>query len=120
MGIIADILSAELNAPSIAAGFLGTREAHYNFYHHEFGAWRIEMLIEAAARMLRNLEAALSPDYEPPFVSAEIEAEKRRLEQPTSKLDQQRLANGRPPMAERPPVNPPAGETIAENGAAPE
>ena len=120
LGIIADILSAELNAPSIAAGFLGTREAHYNFYHHEFGAWRIAMLIESAARMIRNLGPAMAPDYAPPFVSAEVETEKRRLEQPTSKRDQQRLADGRPPMAERPPVNPPAGETIAENGAAPE
>ena len=120
LGIIAYILSAELDDPSIAAGYSMTREAHYNFYHHEFGAWQIAMLIEAAARMLRNLEPALSPDYPPPFVSAEIEDAKRRLEQPTSKLDQQRLANGRPPMSERPPVNPPAGETIAENGAGPE
>ena len=120
LGRIAAILSAELNDRSIAAGYLGTREAHYNFYHHEFGAWIIADFIEDAARMIRNLEPLLAPGYAPPSLSAEIEAEKRRLEQPTSKLDQQRLANGRPPMEERPPVNPPAGETIAENGAGPE
>ena len=120
LGRIANILAAELNDLSITAGYSVTREAHYNFYHHEFGAWQIAARIDYAARMLRNLEPALSPDYAPPFVSAEIEAAKRRLEQPTSKLDQQRLATGRPPMAERPPVNPPARETISENGAAPE
>ena len=120
LGIIAYILSAELDDPSIAAGYSMTREAHYNFYHYEFGAWQIAAHIDYAAEMIRNLEPALSPDYAPPFVSEEIEAEKRRLEQPTSKLDQQRLANGRPPMETRPPVNPPAGETIAENGAGPE
>ena len=120
LGRIAAILALELDDRSITAGYLGTREAHYNFYHHEFGAWQIAMFIEDAARMLHNLEPALSPDYAPPFISAEIEDAKRRLEQPTSKRDQERLDNGRPPMAERPPVNPPAGETIAENGAGPD
>ena len=120
LGIIADILSAELGDRSITAGYLGTREAHYNFYHHEFGSWRIAGLIEDAARMIRNLDTALSPDYSPPFVSAEVETEKRRLEQPTSQRDKERLATGRPPMETRPPVNPPAGETISENGAGPE
>ena len=117
LGIIADILSAERDDPSIAAGYSRTREAHYNYYHHEFGAWRIAALIAAAARMINSLETALAPDYAPPFVSAEIEAEKRRLEQPTSKRDEERLATGRPPMDTRPPVNPTAGETISENGA---
>ena len=120
LGIIADILAAELGDRNIATAYLGTREAHYNFYHHEFGAWRIAALIDDAARMLSGLEPVLAPDYAPPFVSAEIEAEKRRLEQPTSKRDEERLATGRPPMDTRPPVNLPPGETISENGVAQE
>ena len=120
LGIIADILSAELDDPGITAGYLGTREAHYNYYHHEFGAWRIAALIAAAARMINSLEPVLAPDYAPPFVSAEIEAEKRRLEQPTSKRDQERLATGRPPIETRPPVNPSPGETTPDNGVVPE
>ena len=118
LGIIADILSAEMDDPGIAAGYSRTREAHYNYYHHEFGAWRIAALIAAAARMINSLEPVLAPDYAPPFVSAEIEEAKRRLEQPTSKRDEERLATGRPPMDTRPPVNPSPGETISENGAA--
>ena len=120
LGIIADILSAEMDDPGITAGYLGTREAHYNYYHHEFGAWRIAALIEAAARMISSLEPVLAPGYAPPFVSAEIEEAKRRLEQPTSKRDEERLATGRPPMDERPPVNPTAGETTSDNGIVPD
>ena len=120
LGIIADILSAEMDDPGIAAGYSRTREAHYNYYHHEFGAWRIAALIAAAARMISSLEPVLAADYAPPFVSAEIEAEKRRLEQPTSKRDEERLATGRPPMDTRPPVNIPAGETTSDNGVVPE
>ena len=120
LGIIADILSAEMDDPSIAAGYSRTREAHYNYYHHEFGAWRIAALIAAAARMISGLEPVLSPDYAPPFVSAEIEEAKRRLEQPTSKRDEERLATGRPPMETRPPVNPSPGEITPDNGVVPE
>ena len=120
LGIIADILSAELDDPSIAAGYSRTREAHYNYYHHEFGAWRIAALIAAAARMISSLEPVLAPDYAPPFISAEVEAEKRRLERPTSKRDEERLATGRPPIETRPPVNPTPGETTSDNGVVPE
>ena len=120
LGRIAGILSLELDDPSIMGGYAVTREAHYNYYHHEFGTWQIAAHIECAARMLSNLETVLAPGYEPPFVSAEIEEAKRRLEQPTSKRDEERLTTGRPPMDERPPVNPSPGETISENGAAQE
>ncbi len=120
LGRIADILSLELKDRNIASGYRGTRDAHYNYYHHEFGAWQIAALIEDAARMISSLEPVLAPGYAPPFVSAEIEEAKRRLEQPTSKRDEERLATGRPPMDERPPVNPSPGETIAENGVAQE
>ena len=118
LGRIADILSLELDDPSITTGYSATRDAHYNYYHHEFGAWQIAARIAAAARVISNLEPVLAPGYAPPFVSAEIEAAKRRLEQPTSKRDEERLATGRPPMDERPPVEPTPGETISENGAA--
>ena len=117
LGRIADILSLELDDPSITTGYSATRDAHYNYYHHEFGAWQIAARIAAAARVISSLEPVLAPGYAPPFVSAEIEAEKRRLEQPTSKRDEERLATGRPPMDERPPVDPTPGETISENGA---
>ena len=120
LGRIAGILSLELDDPSIMGGYAVTREAHYNYYHHEFGAWQIAAHIECAARMISSLEPVLAPGYAPPFVSAEIEEAKRRLEQPTSKRDEERLTTGRPPMDERPPVNPSPGETIAENGVAQE
>ena len=118
LGRIADILSLELDDPSITTGYSATRDAHYNYYHHEFGAWQIAARIAAAARVISSLEPVLAPGYAPPFVSAEIEEAKRRLEQPTSKRDEERLATGRPPMETRPPVDPPYSETISENGAA--
>ena len=120
LGRIADILSLELDDPSITTGYSATRDAHYNYYHHEFGAWQIAARIAAAARVISSLEPVLAPGYTPPFVSAEIEAEKRRLEQPTSKRDEERLATGRPPMNERPPVDPTPGETTSDNGVVPE
>ena len=116
LGIIANVIAAEQDDDDIVAYTLAARDAHYNYYHHEFGAWRIAALIDDAARMLSGLEPVLAPDYAPPFVSDEIEVEKRRLEQPTSKRDEERLATGRPPMDTRPPVNPSPGETISENG----
>ena len=120
LGIIANVIAAEQDDDDIVAYTLAARDAHYNFYHHEYNAAVLRRILNLAARLVAKLEPALSPGYAPPFVSAEIEAEKRRLEQPTSKRDEERLATGRPPMDERPPVNPTPGETISENGAAQE
>ena len=120
LGRIAHVIADEQGDDDIVAYTLAARDAHYNFYHHEYNAAALRRIINLAARLVAKLEPLLAPGYAPPLDSAEIESEKRGLEQPTSKRDQERLANGRPPMAERPPVNPPAGETIAENGAGPE
>ena len=117
---IASIVSDELNDQQIIRSYDSTRLAHFNFYQHEYDHREVEQAIEAAAYVVAQLEPTLSPDYEPPYINAATTAKIRSLEQPTSSFDQARLANGRPPMEQRPPVTPTPPETAADNGAAPE
>ena len=120
LGHVAEILATEQDDDDIVAYYLAARDAHYNFYHHEYNAPAVRRAINLAARLTDKLEPMLAPDYAPPYISAELEREKQRLEQPTSQRDQARLANGRPPIEQRPPVTPEPPETAADNGAAPE
>ena len=114
------IISAELADSAIRGNYQQSRNAHYNFYHHEYSPWQVANIIADTTELITRLEPLLSPDYAPPYISAEVEAEKRTLEQPTSQRDHDRLANGRPPIEQRPPLAPPSPETPPENGASPQ
>ena len=120
LGRIAEILATEQDDDDIVAYYLAARDAHYNFYQHEYNAPAVRRAINLAARLVDKLSPTLSTNYAPPYISAELETEKGRLEQPTSQRDHDRLANGRPPMEQRPPVTPTPPETAADNGAAPQ
>jgi hypothetical protein len=102
------ILEDELNDPAIMGSYSVAREAHFNFYLHEYSLRDVERAIEAAADLIDRLEPVLAPDYVPPFVSGSVEERIRSLEQPTSDPDRERLANGRPPIEHRPPAVPPS------------
>lgn len=115
---IASIVSDERNDQQIIRSYDSARLAHFNFYQHEYDYREVEQAIEAAAYVAAQLEPTLSPDYEPPYINAATETKIRSLEQPTSSFDQARLANGRPPMEQRPPVSPTPPERAAGNGAA--
>ena len=114
------IISAELADSAIRGNYQQSRNAHYNFYHHEYSPWQVANIIADTTELITRLEPLLAPDYAPPYISAEVEAEKRTLEQPTSQRDHDRLANGRPPIEQRPPLAPPSPETPPENGASPQ
>ena len=105
----ASVLSDELGSLELMGYYSLARDAHFNFYRHEYGARDVEQALAAAAAALAaRLTPLLAADYQPPAVDAATEARIRALEQPTSEPDQARLTNGRPPMAQRPPVTPPA------------
>ena len=115
------IISTELNDSAIRGNYQQSRNAHYNFYHHEYSPWQVANIIADTAELIARLAPLLSPNYIPPYISPEMEAEKRRLEQPTSQRDHERLTNGRPPIEQRPPLAlPPSPETPPENGATPQ
>lgn len=114
------IISAELADRAIRGNYQQSRNAHYNFYHHEYSPWQVSNIIADTTELIARLEPLLAPDYTPPYISAEVEAEKRTLERPTSQRDHDRLANGRPPIEQRPPLAPPSPETPPENGASPQ
>ena len=114
------IISAELADSAIRGNYQQSRNAHYNFYHHEYSPWQVANIIADTTELITRLEPLLAPGYTPPYISAEVEAEKRTLEQPTSQRDHDRLANGRPPIEQRPPLAPPSPETPPENGASPQ
>ena len=114
------IISAELADRAIRGNYQQSRNAHYNFYHHEYSPWQVANIIADTTELIARLEPLLSPDYAPPYISAEVEAEKLTLEQPTSQRDHDRLANGRPPIEQRPPLAPPSPEPPPENGASPQ
>ncbi len=121
LGSIVHIIAAEQANKEIIGCYSAARDAHYNYYHHEYNALAVRHTIDLAAQLVELLKPLLSPDYTPPsYISAEVETEKRRLEQPTSQRDHDRLANGRPPIEERPPVSPSSPDTPPENGAAPQ
>jgi len=67
--------------------------------------------------MVAKLDALLAGDLIPRYVREEIDGRIRRLQIPTSAMDQERLTRGRKPMTERPSTLPSAsGETPAGNG----
>jgi hypothetical protein len=117
LGRIATVLTYEQQDDDILRCYQLARDAHFNYYHHEYDALRIDRAIVSAAKLVEILETVLVPGYTPPYVNEEVEASKRSLEQPTSEPDNARLKYGRSPISERPPVIPPASETAPENGA---
>ena len=101
------IIASELAAPSLLSHYVHARDAHFNFYRHEYEARTLALA--AAAELVAALTPTLAADYQPPYVAAATEAAIRSLEQPTSDPDRDRLTNGRPPMETRPPVKNAAG-----------
>ena len=114
------IISTELADSAIRGNYQQSRNAHYNFYHHEYSPWQVANIIADTAELIARLEPLLAAGYTAPYISEELETEKRRLEQPTSQRDYERLANGRPPIEDRPPVGPLPTDTVPENGAVPQ
>ena len=106
----ASVIADELGQPELMAYYFQTRDAHFNLYRHEYNAREVEQAIDAAAALATLLLPTLAADYQPPYVNAATAASIRALEQPTSEPDRNRLTNGRPPMAARPPVKPPGRE----------
>ena len=104
LGRAASVISDELNDPNILRCYRTARDAHFNFYRHEYDTRQVEQAIDAAADLVAMLDVTLAPEYAPPYISEDVEAKIRSLEQPTSEPDRDRLENGRPPMEERPPV----------------
>ena len=112
------VVSAELGDDDIMMGFLAARDAHYNFYHHEDDSYTIERIIVATERLVGKIDTLLATDEPPPYVNEQVTEKIGRLQNPTSYMDRERLANGRKPMNDRPPALPPqAADTSAENGA---
>ena len=101
---VAIVLSDEAADPAILGHYDTCRDAHFNFYRHLYQATDVRRAIAAAEYIIARANPTLAPSYTPPFVSAEVEEMKRRLEQPTSQADEYRLTTGLPPMAARPPV----------------
>lgn len=107
LGRIATVIAVEQGDGTISTYYRSVREAHYNFYHHEFNPMQVQEVVNDAASLIGRLETVLANgDSPPPYVSEALEEEVRRLEQPTSALDYQRLELGRLPMDQRPPVQP--------------
>ena len=117
LGQVVEIVASEQADVDIRAYYLSARDAHFNFYHHEYDGPAVEFAIEFAGRLMDKLETILAPDYQPAFVSDQVEAMKRRLEQPTSEMDHQRLVKGRSAMVDRPPVIPREWRLPPGNGA---
>ena len=103
----AEILTAELVELNVMRSYSLARDAHFNFYRHEYDAQTLGYALDAAADLVALVMPTLAADYQPPFVDAVTETKIRSLEAPTSDPDRDRLANGRPPIEERPPVKPP-------------
>ena len=111
LGRVVDIIANEQGDDDIAAYYQVARDAHFNFYRHEYDASRVERAVNLTARLIDKLDVTLAPDYAPPYISEDVEAKIRSLEQPTSEPDRDRLENGRPPMEERPQAAPPTPAT---------
>ena len=116
---IASIISDELDDQEILHCYDTTRNAHFNFYRHEYDARDVEQSIVAAAYLVERLDTVLSPGYTPTYVGESVSARTQALEQPTSEHDHLRLTQGRPPLESRPPVTPPTSATTPESGALP-
>ena len=106
----ASVIADELGAPDVMRCYFQARDAHFNLYRHEYNAREVEQAIDAAEDLSTLLMPTLAAGYRPPYVNAATEASIRALELPTSEPDRNRLTNGRPPMAARPPVKPLARE----------
>ena len=104
---IASILADELGNIEIIGSYSLARDAHFNFYHHEYDAREVEQAIYAATYLAASLDVVLATDYVPRQVSEAIEIGIHTLEQPTSDPDRTRLTQGRKPMEHRPPAVPP-------------
>ena len=103
----AEVIAAERDDLNIIRCYVHARDAHFNFYRHEYGAKTLGMALESAAELAAALLPTLADDYQPPYVDAATEASIHSLESPTSDPDRDRLTNGRPPIEERPPVKSP-------------
>ena len=114
---IASIISDEQGDQEILHCYDTARNAHFNFYRHEYDARDVEQAIAAAAYLVGQLDLALSAGYAPPYVSETVSDRIRVLEQTTSEHDHIRLTQGRPPMENRPPIAPMVPEGTPDNGA---
>ncbi|MYC30394.1 MAG: hypothetical protein F4X65_09930 [Chloroflexi bacterium] len=103
----ASVVTEEEGDHSILAGYSAARQAHYDFYHHEFLAMDVRQILDITEGMVAKLDALLERDIPPVYVSEELDGRIRRLQNPTSAMDQERLTTGRKPMSERPPALPP-------------
>lgn len=113
----ASVVTEEEGEHSILAGYSAARQAHCDFYHHEFISIDVGQFLDIKGGMVAELNATLDRDIPPVYVSEEIDRRIRRLQNPTSATDQDRLTNGRKPMNERPPALPPGtGESPAGAG----
>ena len=108
LGRVVDIIANEQGDDDIAAYYQVARDAHFNFYRHEYDASRVERAVNLTARLIDKLDATLAPDYAPPYISEDVEAKIRSLEQPNSEPDQDRLENGRPQPEDRLPFPEPS------------
>ncbi len=105
------VLTEEQQDATLLGDYLTARDAHYNFYHHEYNTGEIRQTLNAASRLITKLEAVLANgDVPPPYISPALQEEIRRLEQPSSALDYQRMEKGRLPLDQRPPVRPEPAE----------
>ena len=98
------IIASELADPSLMSRYVHARDAHFNFYRHEYDARMLGMAWAAAAELVAALMPTLAADYQPPYVDETTETAIRSLEQPTSDPDRERMAIGRPPIETRPPL----------------
>ena len=99
---IANVIAAEEGDDDIVRCYLTARDAHFNFYRHEYDRMGVEYAIHAASDLVDKLEASRVREGAPPYVSEAVEVTIRSLEQPTSEPDRERLERGRPPMEQRP------------------
>ena len=115
LGRAISILTEEQGDNTLLGSYSTVREAHFNFYHHEFNFRQVQQAIDAADELITKLEAVLAKGNEPsPYISDALEAEIRHLEQPTSAMDRLRLEQGRVPIEQRPPVPPGTSSAAAE------
>ena len=113
----AEVVAAEQEDTDLILGYYAARDAHYNFYHHEFDPYSVGSAIDLTTVLVEKVDALLAGDVPQPYVSEEIVEKIRRLQNPTSSMDRERLTGGRKPMDERPPALPTeTGETPVENG----
>ena len=113
----AEVVTAEQEDNDIILGYYAARDAHYNFYHHEFDPFSVDNTIKMTTVLVEKIDTLLTSDAPIPHVNDQIADKIRRLQNPTSAMDQERLSTGRKPMSERPATLPPdAMEGSPRNG----